>query len=143
MMRAKSYSRWTAVIGGILLLWNLIGVAFYVIQATQDLAVLARTDPYQAHLFATMPTWGWLAYLVAVVAGTLGAAALLLRSRWAVPLFMLSVVGIVVQFGRTFLMTDLWAVKGPAAAAFPLFIFLVGLFQLWFAMRLRKQGFLR
>lgn len=136
-MALKRHAFWAAIV---FLIWSVIGIAAFVGQAAQDLDALARTDAYQAHLFATMPTWGWAAYAIAVFAGFVGSVALLLRSRWAVPFYLLSLAGIVVQFGRTFLMTDLLAVRGWGTAVFPAFIALVALVQLWLAMKLRRDG---
>lgn len=129
--------RWIAIV---LLAWNLIGVAALVSQATMDLEALARTDPYQAQLFLTMPAWAWAAYAVAVIASVVGSIALLLRRKVALRMFALSLVAMLIQFGRTFLTTDLIAVKGWATIAFPAFIVAVGLFALWFAWRLRGEG---
>lgn len=139
-MALKRNAFWVAMI---LLIWNLIGVAAFAMQATMDLNALAKTDAYQAHLFATMPPWAWFAYGVAVLAGTLGSVALLWRSHWAVPLYLLSLIGVVLQFGRTFLMTDLLEVRGWTTTLFPAFIALVALVQLGFALKLRGERHLR
>jgi hypothetical protein len=58
-------------------------------------------------------------------------------------LFMLSLLCIVIQFGRAFTMTDLLAVQGVSAAIFPLVIFAVGAFQIWWCRTCDRQGHLR
>jgi len=136
-MALKRNAFWAAII---LLIWSIIGIGAFVSQYVMDLDALAKTDAYQAHLFATMPGWGWAAYAVAIFAGFAGSVALLLRSRWAVPLYWLSLAGIVIQFGRTFLMTDLIAVRGWGTAIFPAVITVIALFQIWLATRLRRGG---
>lgn len=128
----------------LLLLWNLMGVAAFVLQYTADLDELARTDPTTARAFAMMPGWGWAVYGVAVGAGTLGAIALLMKKAAAATLFLLSLVAVLIQFGHTLLGTDLIAVKGLAgAAAFPAFVILVAIVQLLYARSLVGRGFLR
>lgn len=136
-MALKRNAFWGAII---LLIWGIMGLVAFAGDATQDLDALARNDAYRAHLFGTMPGWAWGAYAVSVLGGFAGSLALLLRSRWAVPLYWLSLAGIIVQFGRTFLMTDLIAVRGWGTAAFPVFIAIVALFQIWFATKLRRGG---
>ncbi|MCK0531231.1 sugar transporter [Sphingobium agri] len=126
-----------------LLIWNLIGVAAFGMQYGADLAVLAKSDPYTARLFAEMPGWAWAAYAVAVGAGTVGALLLLLRKAAAVALFALSLAAVVVQFGYSFLGTDLWAVKGAGAAVFPAVIVAIAVGQLLYAARLHAKGVLR
>ncbi|KEQ52694.1 hypothetical protein [Sphingobium chlorophenolicum] len=130
-------------IGILLLLWNLIGVAAFIMQYSADLSQLTKTDPYTARIFAAMPDWVWATYAVAVGAGTLGAILLLLRKAAAAPLFLLSIVAVIIQFGYSFLRTDLLAVKGFTAAIFPAVILFIALFQWRYARRLIAKGVLR
>lgn len=138
-----STSRSFTIIALVLLLWNLIGVAAFIMQYTADLAALAKSDPYTARIFAGMPGWAWGAYAVAVCSGTLGAAMLLMRKAVAAPLFGLSVIGVVVQFGYSFLGTDLLAVKGAGAAVFPAVILGIAVGQWLYARRCRAKGVLQ
>ncbi|MDI1296772.1 MAG: sugar transporter [bacterium] len=136
-------SRFFVVIAIVLLLWNLIGIAAFFIQYTADLAELAKTDPTTAQAFATMPGWAWLVYAVAVGAGTLGAIALLLRKALAASLFLLSLIAVLIQFGYTFLGTNLLAIKGASAAIFPAFIILIAIGQLLHTRAMVAKGVLR
>ncbi len=126
-----------------LVLWNAIGVLAYWTQSHADLKALARTDPYSAYAFATMPTWAWVAYAVAVGAGFLGAVLLLLRRRLAVWLLMLSLLAMIAQFGRALLLTDLIAEKGWTAAIFPIVIVAIGIWAVRWAQGCDRQGLLR
>ena len=126
-----------------LLIWNLIGVAAFAMQYGADLAAMAKSDPYTARIFAEMPGWAWAAYAVAVGAGTGGALLLLLRKPAAVALFAVSVAAVVVQFGYSFLGTDLWAVKGASVAVFPAVILAIAVGQWLYAVWLRARGVLR
>ncbi|MFM6854890.1 MAG: sugar transporter [Sphingopyxis sp.] len=131
------------IIASLLLLWNLMGVGAYFMQVRMDLSALAVHDPYTARLFAEMPNWAWAAYAVAVGMGAFGAIALLLRHRIAMGCFALSIIGIIVQFGRTFLLTDLIAVRGWGTALFPAIILLMAIVGLWFARSGIRRGWLR
>jgi len=132
--------RWPAII---FLLWSLMGIAAFLAQSTADLTELAKSDPYQAQIWSKMPLWAWIAYGVAVACGLGSAIYLLLRSKKAVPLSIVSVVAVLVQFAYTFFMTDILAVKGPAAAAFPVLIILMSVAQLWLAKNWLKRGTLK
>ena len=131
------------IIAILLLGWNIIGDIAYLTQVTADLDALAKTDAYTAHAFATMPAWAWSAYAIGVWSGTAGAITLLLRRTVAQWLFALSLAGIVAQFGRVFLATDIVAVKGMSAALFPLLIFAIGVFAVTFARGAAAKGWLR
>lgn len=135
--------RYFTIIATILLLWNLMGLAAFAMQYTADLTELAKTDPTTAQAFAAMPTWVWIAYAIAVGAGTLGAIALLMKKEAAASLFLLSLIAVIVQFGYTFLGTDLMAVKGPIVFAFPAFIVVMAVLQLLYARNLVGKGVLR
>ncbi|WP_070151052.1 sugar transporter [Sphingobium phenoxybenzoativorans] len=131
------------VIGIIFLLWNLMGCAAYLMQVTMNLSELAKTDPYMARTFAQMPQWAWSAYAVAVWGTTIATILLLMKRRLAVPLYAISLAAVVIQFGYSFLGTDLLAVKGVMAAAFPLFIFIMGVVQLLYARSLANKGIIK
>lgn len=124
------------------LLWALAGCFAYVTQVGMSAADIARLPQAQQDVWNAMPSWATAAYAVAVWAGLGGAIGLLLRKRWAQPLYWLSLAGVVAQFGWIFLATDVLATVGPSAAAFPLFIFAAGVLQLWFAAFAPKRGWI-
>jgi CHASE2 domain-containing sensor protein len=125
------------------LLWNLMGDAAYLMQVTADLSALAKSDPYTARMFAQMPKWAWAAYAIAVWGGTLATICLLLKRAVAAPLYAVSIVAIVVQFGHSFLRTDLLAVKGWITAIFPAVILILGIAQFLFARAMVVKRVLR
>lgn len=137
---APRAARWPAIP---FLIWDLLGCVAFYMQSTADLDMLAKTDPYLARIWSGTPIWAWLAYGLAVVAGTAGAIALLLRSRFAVALSLVCVVSVLVQFGYTFLMTDLLAVRGYGTTIFPGLIILIAVAQLLYARSLARRGVLR
>jgi len=122
------------------LIWNLLGCTMFMLQSTQDLEALARTDPVQAQIWRTMPPWAWGAYLVAVVSGLLGAICLLLRRRLAVPLSLLCLIAVIVQFGHTVLLTDLLKLAGPTTLVLPGIIIAIALAQWLYARTLATRG---
>lgn len=132
--------RWPAIL---FLLWGLMGIGAFLAQYTADLAPLAKSDPYQARIWSNMPLWAWLAYAIAVACGLGAAICLLLRRKLAVVLALLSLVAVLIQFAYTFFLTDVLAVRGPGAAAFPLLIILLAIAQLWLARSWSKRGVLR
>jgi len=131
------------IIAALLLAWNLMGDMAYLMQVSADLDELAKTDPVTAEAFRSMPTFAWSAFAIAVWVGTAGAIALLLRRKVAWVLFAVSLAGVIVQFGWTFLGTDLLAQKGFGSAIFPLFIAAVALFSTLYARRKAADGTLR
>ncbi|MFC0684669.1 sugar transporter [Novosphingobium clariflavum] len=128
------------IIASGILLWNLLGDAAYFMQASTDLDELARTDPVAAQAFMQMPAWAWGAYAIAVWSGTLGALLLLMRRGSAWAFFALSLAGVIVQFGWSFLDFGMLGAKGPAAAIFPLMILVIAAASVAYARRKRADG---
>ena len=120
-----------------------MGCYAYVTQVSMDSAALARLPAEQRDIWAAMPAWAVGAYAVAVWAGLLGALALLLRQGWARLAFAASLLGVIVQFGWTFLGTPILERMGASAAAFPAFILIVVALLLWFSGIAARRGWLR
>ena len=97
---------------------------------------------YQRTLYAGLPVWYNAVYAVAVGTGLLGAVALLARSTLARPLFVISLIAVVVQFGWLFATTDIIAHQGAATVGFPLFIAAVAAFEIWFARHAQRRGWI-
>jgi hypothetical protein len=138
-----SAARSLTIVGIVALLWNLVGDASFVAQYRMDPAEMARTDPYTARIYAGMPGWAWAAFGLSVVAGTLGSILLLLRRSAAVPVYLISLIGIVVTFGYSFFGTDLLAIKGWTATLFPALVFVLGVAQFLYARTQVTKGALR
>ena len=144
---ASSFARkppaWLYIVGVILVLWGLAGCWAFYMHVTVGPAMDPNATDWDRAYFAALPGWFAIDFAVAVGAGLLGSIALLLRSKWAVTLYWLSLIAVVIQFGYMFLATDVIAVKGVTATLFPALIFVIALFQIWVAGVARKHGWLR
>lgn len=134
---------WLTVGAIVLILWGLMGCASLYMHFVMGPGDGPGTTDYDRQLYASLPTWYGVVYIVAVLSGLLGAILLLMRRSAAVMLSALAVVAVIIQFGWLFLATDILAVRGTWVAYFPMFILLVQLFQLWFANRAKGKGLLR
>lgn len=126
-----SKSLW--IIAVLALLWNLLGLAMFVMQVTMSPAALAALPAAQREIQAATPAWLTIAFGLAVVSGVLGAAGLLLRRRWAVAMFTLSLVALVVQVLGTYLVTPAWAASGAAGLGMPVVLLLIAVALLAYA----------
>jgi len=131
------------IIAALILLWNLAGVFAWYSQSHADLAAMASTDPVTARIWQAMPGWAWAAYAIATWAGTAGAIALLARRRFAAHFFVLSLAGVIAQFGWTFLGTDILATKGASTTLFPAVIAAIALAEIAWSCRQSAAGNLR
>jgi hypothetical protein len=133
---------WFWIVAGLLLLWGLAGCgALYAHIAYGPEMDPAATD-WDRSFYASMPGWyNWL-FAVATVSGLLGTITLLFRSLHARWLYIISLAGVVLQFGYVLGMTDLIAHKGIWVVYFPAFIIAMGAFQLSFARLAARRGWI-
>ncbi|HEX9965850.1 MAG TPA: hypothetical protein VGB04_12815 [Allosphingosinicella sp.] len=140
---ARRIPGWYWAVAFAALIWNGFGCFMYVSQVGMDAAEMAKLPAVQQEVWRAMPAWAVGAYALAVWVGLLGAIGLLLRRRWVRLAFAVSLLGVVVQFGWSFLGSPILSRMGVSAVAFPAFIFLVAALLLWFAGVATKRGWLR
>lgn len=117
------------------LLWNLLGLAMWYLQVSMTPEAIAALPVEQRQVYEAAPPWVDIAFGVAVFGGVLGALGLLLRRRWAVALFALSLLGLLVQLVSVFTMTPALAVHGPSVLVRSGVLVLIALFLLWYSRR--------
>lgn len=131
------------IIAALLTLWGLAGCFAAYMQLGMTQAELDALGEPDRTIMGGLPDWFGAVYVGAVGFGLAGAVALLLRHAIARPLFILSLVCVVIQFGYVFAATDMLALKGAAATVpFPLFIVALAVFQVWYAGHARLRGWL-
>lgn len=82
------------VIGGIALIWNVMGVINFFVQMNPD--VLAAYRESERAIIEGRPAWATGAFAIAVFGGSLGCLLLLLRKSAAYYLFIASLLGVIV-----------------------------------------------
>lgn len=97
---------WYWVISIIALLWNLAGVGAYLGQAYMKDEMMAAYSEVQKDLMNNLPPWITGAFAIAVFAGILGCFALLMRKKWAHPLFVISLFAVLARTFHFFFMTN-------------------------------------
>ena len=130
------------VVGVVALVWNLIGMATYVNQVTMNAATLAAMPVEQQGLYDNIPVWVTSAYAIAVTAGVLSSALLLMRSGWAVVGFTISLLGACLQMLHSLLMTDAIAILGPSVVIGPILIIAAGVALLYYSRKVGQRGWL-
>ena len=132
------------VIAGAMLVWNLIGLVFYYQQSTLTPEIMADaglTAQQIAHITNT-PAWGHSGYAISVNAGVIGAIFLLLRKAWAVPFFVLSLVGALVQDLDAFVLRDAIAAWGSGAIYLPIIVIVICAAEIWYSRGAKAKGLL-
>jgi hypothetical protein len=134
---------WFWVVAVVLLLWGLIGFGGFVADRMMSPSQLAQMSDYDRRLYTDRPAWTIWAYGLATATGLLGAVLLLVRRGLARPVWIASLIFVVLLFGYILSATDIIAVKGfLAAAGFPIVIAAIGVFQIWFTGLALRRGWI-
>src|SRR6056297_2945 len=96
----------------------------------EDLVALSEAE---RTLFETQPAWVTGAFAVAVWGGTLGCIFLLLRKKWAKPIFIISLIGIIAQMSYSFFMSNSFEVYGPGGLVMPIMVLIIGIALILFS----------
>ena len=129
---------WIAV--GLALLFEAAGCVMYLSQMNVDHATLPLD---QRAMWEATPMWVIAAYAVAVWVGLVGALLLLLRRRLAVPVLLLSLIAVVVQFSGLFLVAQLRQTVPESALIVPVRVRWGSYVILSLARLSRRRGWLR
>jgi len=130
------------IVGAFALVWNLIGLVFYYSHVSMTPDALEGFTEAQQAFFSSTPVWATSAYAVAVSAGVLASLFLLLRKAWAVPLFALSLIGIVVQDLHAFVVSNGLEVWGTEGIFLPALVLVVAIALLMYARGARQKRLL-
>lgn len=119
---------WYWVVSVLALIWNLIGVLAYLGQAFITEEMKAEYTAEQLTLLEGRPAWVTAAFAIAVWGGLLGCIALLIRKRWARPLLLVSLLGIVAQTGYNLFATNATEIFGTLQGlVMPLIVVIIGI----------------
>lgn len=134
---------WFLVVSILFLLWNLFGLAVFILTVfvltTRDALENAGLNAEQAELMLSTPTWVNIAFGTAVVFGVLGSLALVMKRALAIPLLVISLVGVLAQNTYTYLLSDAIDIMGVGASPV---VIAAAIAAVPFAVFCRKQGWL-
>lgn len=135
--------RWFRPVAVVALIWNLLGCAAYISDVTLTADDIARLTEAERALYASRPAWAVAGTALAVWFGAAGSLGLVLRRRWALPVLIVSLAGVVIQDLGLFVVTDAASLAGPVAVVLQGVVLLVAIALVWLARHASAQGWLR
>lgn len=136
--RPKSFT----IIAIVALLWNLIGTVMFYLQVTMTPEQIAALPAPQRAVCEATPTWLYALFGIAVIGGVLGSLGLLLKKKWAVPLFLISLLAVIAQTVATFVVTPAWASFGPTGLVMPAIVLVIAILLWRYARKAAARGWL-
>ena len=139
-VETRTIPGWFYAVAALALLFEAFGCWMYVAQVSADRAALPLD---QRAMWDATPTWMTAAYAVAVWVGLAGALLLVLRRRLAVPLLLVSLIAVIVQFSGLFLVPQLRQTVPESALIAPVVLILACYLIFQFARVAQRRGWLR
>lgn len=127
------------VVGVLSVLWNASGA--YTIASAQT-GRLPGLEPDEAAYYAAQAQWFMAVTDIALLTAIGGGLALLLRHRWAVPLFGLSIAAIATTAAYDLAMQTSRMLADQGALIVTICIWILAVLQLLYAIAMRKRGVL-
>jgi hypothetical protein len=132
------------IVGILATLWNAFGCYDYYMTQTANQTYLAKFPADMIAYMNGLPAWLTAAWAVGVWGGLAGSVLLLVRSRYSVWAFALSLIGAVVGLGYQMFMTAMPAsMKAGMMGIMPWVIIVIAAFLHWYSWSAEKKGLLR
>ena len=134
--------KWLKPVGIVALIWNLIGCAAFVMDLRLTPGDVAKLSAAQQAMYAARPVWSVAATGVAVCAGALGCVGIIAGKRWAYPLLVLSLLGVILQDVSLFGMSGAMSQAGSTAIILQCFVLAVALGLVLLTSKATRSGWL-
>ncbi|MEQ1760309.1 MAG: hypothetical protein ABL986_18485 [Vicinamibacterales bacterium] len=134
--------RWYLPVTVLALLWNLIGCAAYLSDVMLTAEDIAQMSAAQQALYSARSAWAVSATAIAVWAGAAGCVGLIWRKRWAMPLLLASLAGLVVQDVALFTLSDAGARPDATAAVLQAVVLGIGIALVYLARTASVRGWI-
>jgi hypothetical protein len=138
------------VVGILSLLWNCFGGYDYLMNSTRNIDYLTSMTPPGVDVTTLigyidgMPMYAQIGWGLGVWAALVGSVLLLMRHRYAVWAFGLSIAGMIMSFGYMFLGPPMPGSEQAGMMKYmPMIIVVLGLAQFAYARGVERRGLLR
>ncbi|MEZ6094884.1 MAG: hypothetical protein R3C03_11735 [Pirellulaceae bacterium] len=128
------------VVAVIAMLWNLGGMAAFIYQSVDFEGAIASLPEHQLHWMQSMPRWLMFVFGAAVSTAVLGNIGLIMRRKWCLALFAISLLAVLIQMGYSLVIADGLHVLDAGGVAFNVTIIVVAGFLVWYSYALNTRG---
>lgn len=104
--------------------------------------VISKMPIDQQAAYSNIPVWSTIAFAIAVFGGTLGSALLLAKKSFALPVFTVSLMAILIQQYYNFIVINSVEIMGSSAVFMPLFVVVIAILLLCVSFKGKQQGWL-
>ena len=136
-------AQWFKPVSFAVTIWMALGLLMFFLDIMTPADQVAALPEAQRALREARPLALMIDFGIATFVGLMGGVALAKCSRWAVPMLLVSLVAVTIQFAYTTLGMNTVEVLGPGQAlGLPAFVFAMGALSLWVALTAKRNGWL-
>lgn len=132
---------WIIAIAAVL--WNAVGAFDYVATQLRLESYMSAFTEEQLAFFYGLPGWAVASWAIAIWSAVLGSLAMLARLRWAVHLFVLSLIAMLVTSFQNFVLSNGAEIMGTGGVIFSVVIALISIFLVFYNRAMLRCGVLR
>ncbi|NQZ09831.1 MAG: hypothetical protein HRT35_21990 [Algicola sp.] len=133
---------WVNTVAALAIVWNLLGVVAFGGGLFITPEMLAELPQAEQDLHNATPGWAIGAFAVAVFGGLLGCITLLIKKAVALPILIISGVGILVQMFHAFFIVNSFAVFGPGGTIMPIMVIVIAIALIGLATKAKTQAWI-
>lgn len=131
------------VVGVVALLWNGMGVNYYLQSAFKTEAYTSQLNEAQMTLMESLPAWYTALFAIAVFSGIIAAIALLMKKKIAVPLFILSFITALINQVYWLFGTDAVTIfSDQMPYVMPSLVIIISAFLIWYSKKQKAKHIL-
>ena len=116
------------IIGIVAFVWNCFGVLAYLSSVYMTDEVRALLPENQQTYIANTPTWVTAIFAIAVFSGVIGSLLLLLKKKIAIPVFLLSLIAVIIQMLYSFIILNAFEVFGISNLIMSVLVIIIAVF---------------
>lgn len=136
MQKQKPYNYLKTILI-ILLVWNIIGILFFLQDVFIDPKILTEN---QLEFRSRFPFWIKIIYAVAVFGGTIGTFGLIKRKSWSHSIVIVSMLAVIIQMYHSIFIANSLEFLGNSAAILPTIIIVLSIVLAWIAETYKRNN---
>lgn len=136
MQKQKPYNYLKTILI-ILLVWNIIGILFFLQDVFIDPKILTEN---QLEFRSRFPFWIKIIYAIAVFGGTIGTFGLIKRKSWSHSIVIVSMLAVIIQMYHSIFIANSLEFLGNSAAILTTIIIVLSIVLAWIAETYKRNN---
>ena len=130
------------IVAVLAVIWNIMGVYQYYLGTFELESFRDMVSAEEFAIVEAMPAWYGIVFAIAVFSGLVASILLLARKKFAVPLFAISLITVLIIEFYWLLGTEIIAVSGPKVAIMPIIVIAIAIFLYFYSKGAKQKAWI-